>query len=145
MGLDEGLQPDLERAFDEGHQALAGMEHREEEDEVGPGGPQVRELDLLDDELLGQDRDRDRGTNGAQVVHGATEPMRLAQHGDRGRTAGLVGAGAGDDVVVRRRDLAGGRRRPLDLGDQVETRRGQAGKDRARWRRRLGDCQMVVE
>ena len=50
--------------------------------------------------------------------------MRLAQDGDGGRAAGGVGAGARDGVV-RRGDVAGGRRAALDLGDQVEAGRGE--------------------
>ena len=41
--------------------------------------------------------------DGPQVVDGAAEPVGLAEDRDRRRAAGLVGAGAGDDVVVGRR------------------------------------------
>ena len=67
----------------------------------------------------------DRRSDGREVGHRAAEPVRLAQHGDRGRTAGLVGTRACDDVV-RSGDGAGRRRAPLDLGDQVQAGRGEA-------------------
>ena len=85
------------------------MEDREQQDEIGAGGAKERQLDLVDHEVLGEDRDRDRGPHGAQVVDRATEPVRLAQHGDRGRPTGLVGARPGDDVLAGGRDPAGRR------------------------------------
>ena len=137
VSLDERLEPDLEGPVDELCEAGGFMEHGQEQDEVRAGRPQVGQLDVLDDEVLGEDRDRDGGSHPAQVVDGAAEPVRLAQDGDRAGTAGLVGPGPGDDVLVRRGDGAGRRRGPLDLGDQVEARSRQALDDRAgRGRRR---------
>ena len=109
------------------------MEDREQQDEVGAGGAQHRQLDLLDDELLGQDRDGDRRPHRPQVVDRAAEPVRLAQDRDRRRAAGLVGAGPGDDVVAGGGDPPGRRRGALDLGDEVQARRREALGDRA-WR-----------
>jgi hypothetical protein len=51
--------------------------------------------------------------------------VRLTQHGDRRGTAGLVGARPSDDVVGVHGDLPGRRRAPLDLGNDVEARRGE--------------------
>ena len=106
VGLDERLEPDLERPVDEAREALRRMEDGEQQDEVGAGRAEVRQLDRLDDELLGEDRDAHRRPDGPQVVDGSAEPVRLAQDRDRGRAAGLVGPRAGDDVLVRGGDGA---------------------------------------
>ena len=97
-----GSRPTLERALDETGEPPGRVEDREQQHEVGAGGAEQRQLDLLDHEVLGQDRDRDRGPDRAQVVDRAAEPVRLAQDRDRRRAAGLVGAGPRDDVLVRR-------------------------------------------
>ena len=60
VGLDERLQPDLERPVDERGEPLRRMEDREQQHQVGAGGAEVRQLDRLDDELLGEDRDATR-------------------------------------------------------------------------------------
>ena len=82
VGLDERLEPDLERSLDQSRQRLGLVEARQEQDEVRAGRAQHRELDLLDDELLGEDRDADRGAHGPQVRDRTAEPVGLAQHRD---------------------------------------------------------------
>ena len=114
VDLDERLQADLERTVDEPRQAAGGMEDREQEDQVRAGGAEDRQLDLLDHEVLGQDRDGDGCAHGAQVLDRAAEPVRLAQDRDGRRATGFVGARAGDDVLVGRGDPTRGRRRALD-------------------------------
>ena len=103
------------------------VEHGEQEHEVGAGPPEQLELSRVDDELLGEDRHGHGRPDGPQVVHGAAEPVRLAQDGDRGGAAGRVGACAGHRVVVRR-DRAGRGRRALHLGDQMEAGRREGGQ-----------------
>ena len=120
VGFDERLETDVHRDLDQAGELLRRVEHSEQEDEVGAGRAQDRQLDVLDDEILGEDRHGHRGTHGTQVVDGATEPMRLAQDGDRRGTTGFIGASSGDDVVATGRDPAGRRRFPLDLGDEME-------------------------
>ena len=115
---------------------LRRMEDGQQQHEVRAGGAQHRQLDVLDDEVLGQDRDGDRGADRAQVVHRPAEPVRLAQDGDGRGTAGLVGPGARDDVLVGRGDPSGRRRRALDLGDEVEAGRREPIDDRSRSGRR---------
>ena len=82
VGLDERLEADLERALDQSRERLGVVEAGQEQDEVRPGRAEHRELDLLDDELLGEDRHADRGPDGPQVRDGAAEPVGLAQHRD---------------------------------------------------------------
>ena len=60
VDLDERLEADLEGTVHEPRQAPGGMEDREQEDQVRAGGAEDRQLDLLDHEVLGQDRDRRR-------------------------------------------------------------------------------------
>ena len=100
------------------------MEDRQEQDEVGAGRPErAASWRVVDDELLGEDR---HATGRSDAPRGPStdpaEPVRLAQDGDRGRAARLVGTGARDDVVAIGGDAAGRRRRALDLGDEMEAR-----------------------
>ena len=109
VDLDERLQPERQRPLDEARESPGRVEDGEQQHEIGAGGAEERQLDVVDHEVLGEDRDRDRGPHRAQVVDRATEPVRLAQHRDRRRAAGLVGAGPRDDVLVVGRDPSGGR------------------------------------
>ena len=126
VGLDERLQPELERAARRAAPApRRGWRTASSRTRSAPAARSIGSWISLDDELLGQDRHATAARTAPQVVDRAAEPVRLAQHRDRRRAAGLVGAGARDDVLVGGRDPAGRRRRPLDLGDQVQTRRGE--------------------
>ena len=125
MGLDERLQAELQGARDEAGEPPGRMEDREEQHEIGTSRPQHRELDLVDDELLGQHRDPNGRPDRAQVVDRPAEPVRLAQHRDRRGTARGIGTRAPDDVVAPVGDLSGGWRGALDLGDEMETGTGQ--------------------
>ena len=95
--------------FFQPRQPTGWMEDRQQEDQVRAGGAEDRELDLLDHEVLGQDRDGDGRAHGTQVLDRAAEPVRLAQDGDGRRTTGFVGERAGDDVLVGRGDPTRGR------------------------------------
>ena len=106
--LDKWLEADLQGTVDEAGEALRRMEHSKEQDEIRAGRAKMRQLDRLDDELLGEDRDRDRRPDRSEVVDRAAEPVGLAQDGDRRRAARLVGSSPGDDVLVG----AGDRARP---------------------------------
>ncbi len=120
------------------------MEDGEQEHEISAGRAQEGQLAWIDHELLREDRDGHRGAHGPEVRHGPAEPVRLAQDGDRGRAAGGIRAGT-HDHVIRRGDRAGRRRRTLDLGDEMEPRRGQALGDRSRGGRgpcRPGECRV---
>ena len=133
VGLDERLQAEVERrarragraAWPDGGRRAAGRGRRRPRGGVGSWTASTTNS-------LARTGHGDRGPDRPQVVDRAAEPVRLAQDRDRRRAAGLVGAGARDDVVVGRGDPAGRRRRALDLGDQVETGRGEAFGDRPR-------------
>ena len=56
--LDERLQAEVPRLRDEPRQALRRVEDGEQQHEVGPGSPEEVELPGIDDELLGEHRDR---------------------------------------------------------------------------------------
>ncbi len=104
--LDQRLEADRPGGRDEARQAGRRMEAGQEQDEVGPGGAQERQLPAIDDELLGQDRDADGRPNRAQVVDRAAEPVRLAQDRDDRRPARRVAPRPGDRVVGRGNDPA---------------------------------------
>ncbi len=133
VGLDQRLQAEVPGLRGQPRQPRRRMEHGQQQHEVGPGGPEEVELPGIDDELLGEHGHGDLVVHGLEVVDGAAEPVGLAQHGDRGRAARGVGAGARDGVV-RGRDVAGRRRAALDLGDQVQAGGRQRVDDRSRLR-----------
>ncbi len=135
VDLDERLEADRERLVHQFRELLRPMEDRQQQDEIRTGGAKRGELDRLHHEVLGEHRDGNRRSDRPQVVHRSAEPVRLAQDRDRGRATGFVGAGTGHDVVIGRRDPPGGRRRALDLGDQVEAGRREPVHDRPRTRR----------
>ena len=66
--------------------------------------------------------------------------MWFTQDGDGGSTTGLIGSGAGDDIVVRPGDSTGRWRGALELGDQVEARSSEALRDRTWGGCRNGCC-----
>ena len=100
MRLDERLQAELERLVDELREGVGLVEDRQEQHEVRTRRAQQVELSSVDDELLGQHRDGDRGADRAKVLDRPAEPMRLAQHRDRGRATRLVGPRPRDQVLV---------------------------------------------
>ena len=87
------------------------------------------ELARVDDELLGEDRDRDRRADGAQVVDRArrtsaarTGPRSPPRHRPRRH-------GPARRCPRRAGDPAGRRRGALDLGDEVQARAGRTVDD----------------
>ena len=83
------------------------MEDGEQQDEVGAGGAQERSSwRASTTNSLARTGTATAARTAAQVGDRAAEPVRLAQDGDGRGAAGLVGAGAGDDVVAGRRDRA---------------------------------------
>ncbi len=106
VDLDERLETDLERVVHESRELPGRMENRQQQDEIRTGGPQHRQLDGLDDEILGQHRHGHRRPHRPKVVHGTSEPVGLAQDRDGRGATGFVGSGARHDVVIGRRDLA---------------------------------------
>ena len=105
--LHERLEPERQRPLDELAQAACpGAAPRAAAPRPRRRARSSVELARVDDELLGEDRDRHRRADRAQVVDRAAEPVRLAQDRDGGGAAGLVGAGTGDDVLAVGRDAA---------------------------------------
>ena len=103
VGLDQRLEAEFAGEAGEPGQLPGRQDGGQEQDHVGARGAQQRQLALVDDELFGEDRERHRGSDDAEVRDGAAEPVRLAQDGDRARAAGLVGAGQRDRVGLARR------------------------------------------
>jgi hypothetical protein len=136
--LHQRLETQGQRLLDEPAEASGRVERRDEQHEIRPGGAEELQLARLDHEVLGQDREGDGGPDRAQVVDRAAEPVRLTQHGDGRRAAALVGPGEGDGVEVAGGKRPGRWRAALDLGDEVQPRRGEALGDRA-GRRRGGE------
>ena len=99
MRLDERLQAEVERFVDQAREGAPRMQDGEQQHGIGTLGAQQAELPPIDDELLREDGHADRAADDRHVLDRPTERVRLAQHGDRRRTAGLVGAGTRDDVL----------------------------------------------
>ena len=101
MCFDQRFEADVPGKVDQPGKATRRMEDRQQQDDIGPGRAQQRQLTSIDHELLGENRDAHGRTHGADVVDRPRKPVRLAQHRDRARPAGLVGAGARHDILVR--------------------------------------------
>ena len=71
MDLDERLEPERQRPLDEARESPGRVEDREQQHEVGAGGAEERQLDLVDDEVLGEDRD---ATAARTARRSSTEP-----------------------------------------------------------------------
>ena len=79
VGLDEGLQPEVARLCRETCQPRGRVEHREEQHEVGPGSPEEIELPGIDDEILGEDGDRN-GRPAPQRRSSTEPPNQCGSH-----------------------------------------------------------------
>jgi len=101
VDFDQRLETEFAGKLREMGKLLRRQDRRQQEDEIRSGGAQERQLAFIDDEVLGQDRDLDRGPDGAQIGHRATEPVGLAEHGDGAGAAGFVGTGEGNGEVNR--------------------------------------------
>ena len=113
VGLHERLQPERQRALDEvARSPLPGSRTASSRTASAPASPQGLELTRVDDELLGEDGDRDRR---AAARRSSTTRRTSTAREDRDRrgTAGLVGAGTGRDLLPIRRDATSRRRHAL--------------------------------
>ena len=116
--LDERGHAELERQRVQPREDVLIERRDDQQHEVGAGCASLEHLVLGGDEVLAQDRERDRGLDGLEVGEAALEPASFGQHRDRGCTALLVEArlerGVGDLC-----EIAARRTRALDLGDDL--------------------------
>ena len=80
------------------HEVVLGEGGNDEQDEVGPVGPCLEQLVVLDHEVLAQHRDPHGLAHGVEVVERAVEAAPLGEHAHRGGTTGLVVGGEGCGV-----------------------------------------------
>ena len=105
----------------------SSLRMRDDEQDRGRAGVgRLPDLPAVDDEVLAQHRQVDRGRHGAQVVERAAEARGLGEHRDGVGAGRRVGARLGDRVELRG-DVALARRASLDLGDHGELRAGRPG------------------
>ncbi len=130
VGLDERLETQVQRLPHEAPQACRRVQRGEQEDGVGTGRPQLRELPRVHHELLGQHGQGHGLAHGPQIIQRAAEVGAFAEHRDRRGAAPGVGARLGGDVQRRPGQRTGRGRGALDLGDDVEARRGQPLRER---------------
>ena len=119
-----GSRPRSRAAVTRRRSRAAGCSAASSSTRSAPAARNLRQLPWVDHELLGQDRDRGRRRTAAQIVERAAEPVRLHEHRDgarhhrrhrHARAPRHRGSVAGE--------RSGRGRAPLDLGDQVQTRR----------------------
>src|SRR5438105_1739297 len=98
-----------------GRASVAGVSVALLEGGVSAGGTRLPQLVRGDDEVLAQDRNRDRAADRQEVVEAAVEATLLGQHADGGGTTrGVVGGQRSRIGDVGQLAPAGAR--PLDLG-----------------------------
>ena len=135
MGLDEGgdaaARGGLEALLDPG-----GAEHRDDEEHsVRARGARLGHLQRVDDEVLAENRQRDRVAGGDEVVERPAEGGAVGEHRERRGAGGGVSAGDRGAVQVGA-ERAAARGAALHLGDDAPA--AQRAGERAHGRRRLG-------
>src|SRR5690606_34208611 len=119
--LDKRGQADRFSTFDEPYERVLFERHGQQQRKVGAAGPGLPQLVAADDEVLAQDGRIDGGPDGLQIVQRPAEAPWLGQDASRGRPTGLVLAGQRGRVGYVG-ECALRRTRPLDLGDDGDTR-----------------------
>ena len=127
------------RASTSAREAARRMEHGEEQDRVGAGRAEERELARVDDELLGEDRHatpprgRPRGRRPSRRTSAARTGREIAAAPPPGRRGpGRRGSSSGPAIAPADGERA------LDLGDEVQAGPGEAARRRVARRRRRG-------
>ena len=116
--LDERVHPELARVGLQPPRLVVVEVAEQQEDGVGAGSPELRQLVLRREEALGEQRQRGRGTRGAKIGDRAAEAL-VDEHRD-GRCAGRLEAAASTRGIGVRPQVAGRGRPALDLGDRGE-------------------------
>ena len=90
VGLDERLHAETPRELDEAVERHVVERFGDEEDEVGAERARLEELQLVDDDVLREQRDLHRRAHRSEVVQAAAPVPRLREDRDRGGTRGRV-------------------------------------------------------
>src|SRR5690606_15576525 len=98
--LDQGRHPEGSGAGEQGGKPgvvedLGGQEHG-----IGAGHAGLDDLVFVDQKVLAQDRDRDRGADPGEVRDVPLEVRGVGQDAEAGGAVPLVGAGDGDRVEI---------------------------------------------
>ena len=130
--LDQGRHAERPGARQERRELGVVEDLGDQEDRVGAGEAGLDDLVLVDEEVLAQQRDRDRGADAGEVREVALEVGGVGQDAQAGGAVGLVGPGDRDRVEVVADDPGRGAGL-LDLGDQPDRpRAGERGAEVAR-------------
>ena len=117
VGLDEHVEPELDgQGVQVGQQGVVGERRGDEQDCVRADGPGLEHLHLVDDEVLAQHRDVDRGASSVEVGDRPTEVSGVGQDRETRCTARAVRS-RGPRRVEPRRQLTLRRGAALELGD----------------------------
>ena len=87
VDLDQRGHPQAVHLAEQAGQGRLVERGDDEQDEVGAVGSRLEHLVGVDDEVLAQHRDVDRGADGREVSQGATEAALLGQDADGARPA----------------------------------------------------------
>src|SRR5262245_30172990 len=138
IGLVEGLEqhegPARVRRVEHGRERGAIEQAQDEQHTARAGDARLEDLQRVDEEVLAQDRQRDGAGDGREVRERAAEARGLGQDRDGGGAGALVAARLPDRApgIGRARQRTRGGRDELDLGHEVEARRGEP--QGRRWR-----------
>ncbi len=119
--LDQRLHAQLVDLSQQRRQLLPVQNLRDQEHRIRPGHTRLDDLIPIDDEVLAQQRRRDRLTNRRQIRQMPLKERLVGQDADGVGAVGFVDARAGDRIEVGTQN-ARGRRRLLHLGDDAEPR-----------------------
>ena len=125
MDLDEAVEVERIRLGVELLQLLRRERRDHQQRCIGLRRGRLVQLVAVEREVLAQDRKVGRRARGAQVGERAAEMLALGQDRERRGTAALVSRDQFLHRVRAPRQVAGGGRAPLVLGDQRDPRRGQ--------------------
>ena len=116
MHFDQGVEPELPAISQQRSQSSLPQDPDNQEDRRRPRRSGFEHLDLIQDEILAQDRQRTVIGGGTQILHRATEEWAVRQDGDGCGAMLLVERGPMGRIQILT-DAPGGRGTPLQLGN----------------------------
>ena len=115
VGFDHDGEAETHRKLMEvGEDHVVGNGGDDQQCRVGSDGARLEHLDLVDDEVLAEDRERAGGAGTLQVVDRSAEERAIGEHGEASRPTLGVSLGGRRRIEIRRQ-LALRRRAALDL------------------------------
>ena len=117
--FDEGLHAEGFRDGAEVVELGIAEDFGDEQDAIGTRDAGFEDLVGVDDEILAEERDSDRGADAREVGEVALKVGDVGEDGEAGRAMGLVGTGDCDGVEVGANEACG-RAGFFDFGDEAD-------------------------